>query len=73
MGHRKERKQDYRENSFLRGLLSIFSLNNILDDKYVYQYLEGDTENDLRSDWETVGNDLRNAIRKYDKQLLYGK
>ena len=73
MGHRKERKQDYRENSFLRGLLSIFSLNNILDDKYVPQYLEGDTENDLRSDWETVGNDLRNAIRKYDKQLLYGK
>ena len=73
MGHRKERKQDYRENSFLRGLLSIFSLNNILDDKYLHQYLEGDTENDLRSDWETVGNDLRNAIRKYDKQLLYGK
>ena len=73
MGHRKERKQDYRENSFLRGLLSIFSLNNILDDKYVHQYLVGDTENDLRSDWETVGNDLRNAIRKYDKQLLYGK
>lgn len=73
MGHRKERKQDYRENSFLRGLLSIFSLNNILDDKYVHQYLEGDTENDLSSDWETVGNDLRNAIRKYDKQLLYGK
>lgn len=48
--------------NLLEGLLSLGSLggdNSLFDD-----YLKGDNASDLRKDWEAIGNDMRNQIRK---------
>jgi hypothetical protein len=50
-------------NNFIKGCGSILDITGISYDPK--PYIKSDAEA-LRSDWETVGNDMSKAIRKYD-------
>ena len=39
----------------------------------IVEYFEKNDLKALQSDWEKVGNDIRNAMSEYDKQYKVGK
>jgi hypothetical protein len=54
--------------SFLEGVARIFDFANVLP-RYRYERTEHAADaNALTSDWMAVGDDLRHAIRTYERQ-----
>jgi hypothetical protein len=54
--------------SFLEGVARIFDFANVLQ-SYRYDRTEHEADaNALMSDWMAVGDDLRHAIRTYERQ-----
>ncbi|MCB1310261.1 MAG: hypothetical protein KDK30_18890 [Leptospiraceae bacterium] len=54
--------------SFLSGAASVLDLGATLETFDRYNYSEGEGEADfcaLRSDWQAVGDDLRNALEEH--------
>jgi hypothetical protein len=54
--------------SFLEGVARLFDFANVLQ-RYRYDRTEHDADaHALSSDWTAVGDDLRHAIRTYERQ-----
>ena len=52
---------------FIEGLRSLGSLGG--DNSLFNDYLRGDNASDLRSDWETIGSDMRKVFNNNRKSL----
>ena len=58
-----------RGRSFLRGMARSFDMFGVMRDQHHFSKnpIESDMEA-LRSDWDTVGNDIREAMHNYGKE-----
>ena len=70
----KKRKLKYKtdfllpKNNFLVGMGTVL---NLAGSYFEYNYSKSDSEADLKalsSDWDNVGEDIRNAKRSYEKK-----
>ena len=70
MAARKERFIRYPRPGFFEGMARIMDFGNTMNR---YPKYRSATEEDmvaLRSDWITVGDDIRAAIREFDENLV---
>lgn len=59
----------FRVPSFFKGVARIFDLFGQLDDyKYSKSDIEADT-NALKRDWQVIGADIFNSIKKYESGI----
>lgn len=59
------KKRKVQIPDFKSGIESLFSFP---DNTFYDNYMRGNVANDLRENWEIIGDDIRVAIRKYQKK-----
>ena len=59
----------YNSPSFLKGIARIFDLFGQLDNYYTHRTEEEADTNAISRDWKIVGNDILNALKKYESNF----
>lgn len=63
----KKKETLRHKNSFVRGLASTFDIFGFTHGFIIYNSTEADKKA-LQSDWENVGEDINNALQKFNKK-----
>lgn len=65
---KEERRRNRKTSSFLRGVARVADPLGALNEPYELKKISRSESEGLAADWKAVGNDIRAALHKFERQ-----